>query len=360
MRPHSVITTTKGDNPVPSPPTVAAIKASPRARPGALPVAWLVWLGAFYTVWLAIVFLGGHARTVSDHWPIAVAMALGSYVAGSTPMGGGTVGFPILVLLFDLPASIGRNFSFAVQSVGMVSATIFILATRKPFAWGVLKWAMLGSLVGTPLGAAFVAPHANDTFVKLLFAIVWASFGVMTLVKVREFVGYQGLTSTDARTRRRLGLFIGLFGGAFIASLTGIGIDMLIYTMLVLYLRCDLKIAIPTSVIVMAWTSLIGIASNLALGTVEPAVWKNWLAAAPIVILGAPLGVFVVSRIGRTPTLLVVSVLCLGQFVWTLVHVRAGAPIVALALAGVLGANLVFHLVYRAGKRLAAYSPHVG
>lgn len=324
------------------------------------PKPWLVWLACFYAAWLTVVLAGGHLRTVADHWPIAVAMALGSYVAGSTPMGGGTVGFPILVLLFDLPASIGRNFSFAVQSVGMVSATIFIITTRKPFAWGVLKWAMVGSLVGTPLGAAFVAPHANDTFVKVLFAIIWASFGVMTLVKVREFVGYQGLTSTDAPTRRRLGLFIGLFGGAFIASLTGIGIDMLIFTMLVLYLRCDLRIAIPTSVIIMAWTSLIGLASNLALGVVEPEVWKNWLAAAPIVILGAPLGVFIVSRIGRMPTLLVVSVLCIGQFVWTLFNVRAGVSLVAIAIAGVLGANLVFHAIYRAGARLARRVPHVG
>lgn len=29
-------------------------------------------------------------------------MAVGSYAAGSTLMGGGTVGFPVLVLLFDL------------------------------------------------------------------------------------------------------------------------------------------------------------------------------------------------------------------------------------------------------------------
>lgn len=339
----------------------SAGKITPGIAPRSFwPKPWLIWLACFYAAWLTIVLAGGHLRTVADHWPIAIAMALGSYVAGSTPMGGGTVGFPILVLLFDLPASIGRNFSFAVQSVGMVSATIFIIATRKPYAWGVLKWAMLGALVGTPLGAAFVAPHANDTFVKVLFAIIWASFGVMTLVKVREFVRYQGLTSTDEPTRRRIGLFIGLFGSAFIASLTGIGIDMLIFTILVLYLRCDLRIAIPTSVIIMAWTSLIGLASNLALGTVEPEVWKNWLAAAPVVILGAPLGVFIVSRIGRTPTLIVVAVLCLGQFVWTLVNVRAGIVLVGVALAGVLGANLVFHAIYRAGARLAQRVPHVG
>jgi hypothetical protein len=30
---------------------------------------------------------------------MAIAMTIGSYVAGSTPMGGGTVGFPVLFLL---------------------------------------------------------------------------------------------------------------------------------------------------------------------------------------------------------------------------------------------------------------------
>jgi hypothetical protein len=66
---------------------------------------WLGWLLCFYGSWLTIVIVGDHWQTIREHWGIAVAMAFGSYVAGSTPMGGGTVGFPILVLLFDLPAT---------------------------------------------------------------------------------------------------------------------------------------------------------------------------------------------------------------------------------------------------------------
>ena len=41
------------------------------------------------------------------------------------------------------------------------------------------------------------------------------------------------------------------------------------------------------------------------------AVFANWLAAVPIVVLGAPLGAVVVHYISRTYTLLVVSTLCL-------------------------------------------------
>ena len=58
---------------------------------------FFAWLVLFYGAWLALVVFGDHLRTVVEHWPMAAAMAAGSYVAGSTPMGGGTVGFPVLL-----------------------------------------------------------------------------------------------------------------------------------------------------------------------------------------------------------------------------------------------------------------------
>ena len=59
---------------------------------------FLAWLLVFYAAWTVLVVFGEHWEAVRAHWPMAAAMALGSYVAGSTPMGGGTVGFPVLVL----------------------------------------------------------------------------------------------------------------------------------------------------------------------------------------------------------------------------------------------------------------------
>ena len=97
-------------------------------RRGASPLRWFwLWLGAFYAAWLAIVVATDAWALIAAHWGIAAAMAAGSYVAGSTPMGGGAVGFPMLVLLFELPPGLGRNFALAIQSNGMTSATIFIL-----------------------------------------------------------------------------------------------------------------------------------------------------------------------------------------------------------------------------------------
>ncbi|OYW75112.1 MAG: permease [Verrucomicrobia bacterium 12-59-8] len=300
---------------------------------------WFLWLFGFYAVWSWLVF--GHDRweAVTSHWPIALAMALGSYVAGSTPMGGGTVGFPILVLLFGLPATLGRDFSFAVQSIGMTSASIFILCRRQPLAWSMLKGAVIGCTVGLPLGIFFIAPHIPELFIKLLFAVVWASFGVLHLYRIGEISSHDGMTEFDERWDFRVGVAMGLFAGATVAAVTGVGIDMVLYALLVLLCRADLKIAIPTSVLIMAFTSVLGIVIKNATTGMQPGVYENWLAAAPVVALGAPLGAFMVDLIGRKPTLLFVAVLCVGQFVWTLYSERAilgiGSLIASVAAVGI-------------------------
>ncbi len=316
---------------------------------------FLLWLVAFYCTWLAIVVVGDYWSVVRDHWPISLAMALGSYVAGSTPMGGGTVGFPVLVLMLDQPGALGRNFGLAIQSIGMVSASVYILSERRPLDWGLLRPAIVGSFIGTPLGATIIAPHIPDLWVKLIFAIVWASFGVMHLVKLRELISASGESDHWRPLDTPIGLAVGFTGG-IVASITGVGIDMMIYATLVLLYRADLKISIPTSVVLMAITSVIGISANIILAQVSPSrfsidseVFANWLAAAPIVALGAPLGAWVVELISRAPTLIIVSVLCIGQFVWTILHEHLQGWAVVAAIVAVLCVNGIFLLLYKLG-----------
>ncbi len=314
---------------------------------------WFIWLGMFFVAWLTIVVAGGHWHSVIDHWGIAAAMAVGSYAAGSTPMGGGTVGFPVLVLLFGEPATLGRDFSFAVQSIGMTSASIFVIARRQPIEWPMARWAMAGSLIGTPLGIFFIAPLIPALVIKVVFAVVWCSFGVLHLYRLKEFSRHEGLAPGAHRFDRNAGFLVGLLAGATVASITGVGIDMVLYTVLVLLCQADLKIAIPSSVIIMAFTSLVGVATkNLSHG-LQAGVFENWLAAAPVVALGAPLGAFIVDKIGRAPTLFVVSILCIGQFVWTVSQdwEHLGLSGLGAALGGVLLFNLGFEWLHRIGGR---------
>ena len=130
---------------------------------------------------------------------------------------------------------------------------------------------------------------------------------------------------------------------------------MFLYMFLVLWCHADLKIAIPTSVVLMAFTSVVGILTKMMLGTVEPGTFANWLAAAPVVAVGAPLGALVVSRVGRKPTLVLVSILCVIQFAWTLVHERSNLDAwkVSATFLCVLVFLLAFQDMYRHGHRLA-------
>ena len=314
---------------------------------------WLIWLVGFYAVWLSILWVGDHWQTLAEHWGIALAMALGSYAAGSTPMGGGTVGFPVLVLLFGEAPTLGRDFSFAIQSIGMTSATIFILCRKQPIEWPMLRWAVLGSAIGTPMGVLLLAPLVSGLFIKVLFAVVWCSFGVLHMYRLKEIVRHEGLAPGAHRFDRNAGFMVGLLAGAAVSSITGVGVDMVLYAVLVLLCQADLKIAIPTSVIIMTFTSLFGLATKTLFGSLQPSVFENWLAAAPVVILGAPLGAFIVNRIGRTSTLLVVSILCVGQFLWTLQNEWAALGVLGagIALAGVLIFNLGFEYLHRVGGR---------
>lgn len=65
----------------------------------------------------------------------------------------------------------------------------------------------------------------------------------------------------------------------------------------------------------------------------QPNVYENWLAAAPIVALGAPLGVLAVNLVGRKPTLLFVALLCIGQFIWTCSAERRSLGLAGIFLA---------------------------
>ncbi len=57
-----------------------------------------------------------------------------------------------------------------------------------------LRAALPGVLLGTPLGILYVAPLATDLFIKLLFAAMWCSFGLLHLRRINEITSYVGMT----------------------------------------------------------------------------------------------------------------------------------------------------------------------
>lgn len=279
---------------------------------------WVFVVAAFYIFWISFVCIEGHWEDVIRNWEISLAMLIGSYAAGSTPMGGGSVGFPVLVMMMELPTALGRDFSFAIQSVGMVSASILILCRRQTVDIRILKGAFWGALIGTPVGVIFVSPYVDGLVVKILFSTIWASFGILHILRIREIVNHVDFVSSAMRGKMSVGFVASFISTSTVCGVTGVGVDMIIYCVLILMYRSDLKVAIPTSVIIMAFTSLLGVLLRFSIDGFEAGVFELWLAAAPVVVIGAPLGVVAVELIGRKKTLYVVATLCVGQFVWVI------------------------------------------
>jgi len=309
---------------------------------------WWVLTGIVLVAWVIVVAGYGYWPLVRAHSSMALVMILGSVVAGSTPMGGGSVSFPILVYAFgELPEN-ARNFGLAIQALGMTSALVFIFCRRVPVQTRLLICSCAGAAAGMIGGTFLVGPYASRALVKLLFSCLWMSFAILTLARNREFCSLKGKPVLEWSVALRAGLPIGLVGG-LIASLIGVGLEMIIYTVLVLVFRCDLKMAVPTAVCATAVTSVIGILLHLGIGDVPAAVFGEWLAAAPVVVFGAPIGTYLVSVISRMKILYFVSGLCVFQFAWALKE-AALRPTGLLFVAGALaGASLLYYLLYRLG-----------
>ncbi|KAH8044732.1 membrane transporter protein [Aureococcus anophagefferens] len=108
----------------------------------------------FFPVWLYCMATRKIWRAVfSQFWPMSAAMVLGSFIAGSTPLGGGVVGFPVAVLVLRMEPAQGRDFSAMIQAVGMTSALYLILYLKpelvhvKLVSWSI-AFGVLGCIVG--------------------------------------------------------------------------------------------------------------------------------------------------------------------------------------------------------------------
>ena len=90
---------------------------------------------------------------------------------------------------------------------------------------------------------------------------------------------------------------MGLIGGT-VTGITGSGIDIVVFSYLVLEHRVDIRIATPTSVVLMAGNALVGITMRIIDSQpIEAITWNYWLVSIPIVVVGAPLGAkFIATR----------------------------------------------------------------
>jgi len=230
------------------------------------------------------------------YWQVSVTMIFGSIIAGATSEGGGAIAFPVFTKVLQIPASDAKVFSLAIQSVGMVAASIAIFMMRIKVLWRVIAWVSLGGVFGMLIGSLFLAPVLAPAFIRMLFTVLAVSLA-LTLIFLSAGFRLRHMVMPEIRVKEiGILLVVGVLGGA-VSSLVGSGIDMICFSVLVLLFRVCESIATPTSVILMAVNSLIGVLLHLfVLDGINEQVQAYWLAAVPVVVIGAPLGAYFCSR----------------------------------------------------------------
>ncbi|MEM7030425.1 MAG: sulfite exporter TauE/SafE family protein [Chloroflexota bacterium] len=293
-----------------------------------------------YIVWASYMTLSDNWVLFQEFWPVSVTMALGSVIAGATPQGGATVAFPVFTKVLHIASHDARTFGLMIQAVGMTMAAVFIYVRRIPVLLHVIGWVSVGGAVGVIAGA-FIGQMPGP-YPKILFTFATTAFGV-ALVLSRWVLKSSPRNDIAGwgNGHRFVFALTGIFGGFFAAN-TGAGTDMFAFILLTLAFGVNEKISTPTTVIIMGINSVVGFALYAALpGEIGPA-WNYWLVAVPIVILGAPLGALITSRIKRDYLILFILFLTGVELTTTIWLVPFNQTMIRVAIITIIACALSF------------------
>lgn len=312
-----------------------------------LPMIISVWVG-----WFVLMEAGDHWSKFSAAWFMTVTMAAGSLIAGATSEGGGAVAFPVMTLFFGIKPVVARDFAFLIQSVGMVAASVCIVMHRVPVEWRAIRWSSIGGVPGLVLGIEVLAPNMSPVHTKLTFVSVWLSFaGALWLInRDRDRNPKKQLSGQEAHSRPLL-VMAGFMGGA-LTGLTGSGIDIVTFSVLVLAFGICEKIATPTSVILMAIQAVCGSVWREGFSSgISQEAWSYWYVCVPVVVVGAPLGAWLISRSSRR---FVVRLLCTSlvlQYIAAILILPIDGAMITFSVLVTVLASTLFWTLAKTGKR---------
>ncbi|MEJ2885822.1 sulfite exporter TauE/SafE family protein [Actinomycetospora aeridis] len=291
--------------------------------------------GGVWTAWL--VFGGTDAlEALRRHTAVAATMVLGSLVGGGTSEGGGAIAFPMFTKVLGIPPTDARVFTFLVQSVGMIAASVVILVLRVPVERRVLALGVPAGVAGVVFSVTVLAPGVASGGIRLGFTVLLVSLGIALVVgHLRGSVAVHAAIPRRGPTEDLVIIGAGLAGGV-LSGLVGVGENTVMFLVLVLLFRVSEKVATPTTVVLMAVVSAAAAFSHaVLLDDVPPVVWEYWLAAVPVVVVGAPLGAVLCRFLSAGAIRAILVTLIGAELVSTVLLVPYG-PLGAAASLGAL------------------------
>ena len=264
------------------------------------PFIYWFYLIVVITAWFWYMNVNNMFSILSENLYVMITMVFGSFVAGSSPEGSASIAYPMFTLYLGVAPDVARNFAFAIQSVGMTAASIYILNKKIALDWNYIIYVSFGGLFGLLFGTYNLVPYIQPMLAKLIFVSLWLAFGIVLYLENRKQtrIIYEKIILFSHSDRINLILF-GFIGGG-ISSLFGTGINIFTFCFLVIYYKVNEKVATPSSIIIMTIETIAGFALHgLVIKDISKESYDMWLSCIPIVIFFAPLGAYVVNKISR-------------------------------------------------------------
>ncbi|MBK9736282.1 MAG: sulfite exporter TauE/SafE family protein [Saprospiraceae bacterium] len=284
-----------------------------------------------------------------ENIPVMVTMIFGSFIAGSSPEGSASVAYPIFTLYLGITPDIARNFAFAIQSIGMTAASIFIINCKIPIDRKYILFVTIGGLFGLLFGTFYVVPYIKPIFAKLVFVSLWLSFGIILFLenrnKNRRLMEYLG----TIRTADKFYLILfGLIGGC-ISAIFGTGINIFTFCFMVIYYKINEKVATPSSIIIMTIETIFGFALHaLWIQDFTEPSYHMWLSCIPVVILFAPLGTYFISKISNKAFTNFLYIIFLVQYIGAIYVIRPSLFLWGVSFLIIVSGIVFFHYLSKA------------
>jgi len=147
---------------------------------------------------------------------------------------------------------------------------------------------------------------------------------------------------------------VGIAGG-IVSGLTGNGLDIVTFAVLVLIFSLNEKVATPTSVILMAANTVIGFTWRETMGGgVAMDAWNYWWVCVPVVVVGAPFGARFIRNRSRHFVAGFLYCSIIAQYAWALVVIPQSPQLLAFNVLVLAVATLFFWMLTRYGERRSA------
>ena len=277
-----------------------------------------IFTGWYFTALITWIVLFANFNSIAfflAHWYYAAMMVGGAFVAGFTPEGGGAVAFPVLSVFLKVDRVLARDFAMMIQSIGMTSASIFILSHPKTRIkdYRPLLGFVPVALVGTTLGFLLLQ-QIPVYIIQAMFLSLSATFVITYYLS-----DHRGTKETvDVESKLDLfylGLVLIIVG--MISSLFGTGADVVLYLLLITHFNMTAKKATRISIVLQASISIFGYSYRPFVdhGLTNYQI-KTWLCAFPVVLFMAPFGVYVLQRLHVNWMLRAIIVLNIFQLLY--------------------------------------------